>query len=79
MLDRQDPPWPNGWQISPPTPSATRPWSVASQQYLRDFSQVANERDSVQGIVEGMLALHGDRENPHTLWISARGEIAKRS
>jgi hypothetical protein len=40
---------------------------------------VANERDSVQGIVEGMLALHGDRENPHTLWISARGEIAKRS
>jgi hypothetical protein len=25
-----------------------------------------------------MLALHGDRENPHTLWISARGEIAKR-
>ncbi len=52
---------------------------AASQQYLRDFSRVANERDSVQGIVEGVLALHGDRENPHTLWISARGEIAKRS
>jgi glyoxylase-like metal-dependent hydrolase (beta-lactamase superfamily II) len=50
---------------------------AASQQYLRDFSRVANERDSVEGIVEGMLALHGDRENPHTLWISARGEIAK--
>jgi len=42
-------------------------------------SRVANERDSVRGIVEEMLALHGDRENPHTLWISARGEIAKRS
>jgi len=51
---------------------------AASQQYLRDFSRVANERDSVEGIVEGMLALHGARENPHTLWISARGEIAKR-
>ena len=37
-----------------------------------------NRSDSVEGIVEGMLALHGDRENPHTLWISARGEIAKR-
>jgi hypothetical protein len=52
---------------------------AASQEYLRDFSRVANKRDSVEGIVEGMLGLHGDRENPHTLWISARGEIAKRS
>jgi len=35
--------------------------------------------NSVEGIVEGMLALHDDQENPHTLWISARGEIAKHS
>jgi len=51
---------------------------AASQQYLRDFSRFANEQDSVQGIVDGMLAHHGDRENPHTLWISARSEVAKR-
>ena len=47
-----------------------------SQQCLLDFSRVANERDTVEGFVEGMLALYGDRENPHTLRISARGEMA---
>jgi len=52
---------------------------VRREQYLRDFSRVANERDSVQGMVEAMLARHDDWENPHTLWISAHGEIAKRS
>src|SRR5580692_2355823 len=49
---------------------------IANEQVdaLAEWVRVANERDSVEGIVEGMLALHGDRENPHTLWISARGE-----
>jgi glyoxylase-like metal-dependent hydrolase (beta-lactamase superfamily II) len=52
---------------------------AASQQYLRDFTRVAKEVHNAQGIVDGMLALHGDRENPHTLWLSAHAEIARRS
>ena len=50
----------------------------ASQQYPRDFTRVANESDSAQSIVEGMLALHGGRVQPHTLYVSANAEIARR-
>ena len=32
--------------------------------YLRDFSRIVNERDSVEDIVAAMLELHGDRDNP---------------
>src|SRR5260370_23264406 len=51
----------------------------ASQQYLRDFTRIAKERDTVQDLVSGMMELHGDRDNPHTLWISARAAMANRS
>jgi glyoxylase-like metal-dependent hydrolase (beta-lactamase superfamily II) len=51
----------------------------ASQQYLRDFSRIVNEGGSVQQIVAAMLELHGDRDNPRTLWHSARTAVAKRS
>jgi glyoxylase-like metal-dependent hydrolase (beta-lactamase superfamily II) len=51
----------------------------ASQQYLRDFTRMAKERDTVEGLVAGMMELHGDRDNPHTLWISARAAMANRS
>ena len=44
---------------------------AASQQYLRDFTTVANRG--------GMLYLHGERDQPHTLWISARAEVARRA
>ena len=50
----------------------------ASQQYLRDFSRIVNERDSAPDIVAAMLELHGDRDNPRTLWHSARTAVAKR-
>ena len=50
----------------------------ASQQYLSDFSRIVNEGDSVQDIVNAMLKLHGDRDNPRTLWHSARTAVAKR-
>lgn len=51
----------------------------ASQQYLRDFTRIAQEQDSVEDLVAGMMELHGDRVNPHTLWISARAAVPKRS
>jgi hypothetical protein len=30
-------------------------------------------------VVHGMLGLHGERDQPHTLWISARAELSRRS
>jgi glyoxylase-like metal-dependent hydrolase (beta-lactamase superfamily II) len=49
-----------------------------SKQYLRDFSRVASEQNTVEGIVSRMLELHGDRDNPYTLWLSARRTVANR-
>jgi hypothetical protein len=43
---------------------------TASQRYLRDFSRIVNEGGSVEDIVNAMLKLHGDRDNPRTLWHS---------
>ena len=51
---------------------------AASQQYLRDFSRIVNEQESVEDIVAAMLELHGDRDNPRVLWHSARTAVAKR-
>jgi len=50
-----------------------------SKQYLRDFSRVASEQDTAEGIVAEMLELHGDRDNPYTLWGSAQRVVANRS
>jgi glyoxylase-like metal-dependent hydrolase (beta-lactamase superfamily II) len=50
----------------------------ASQQYLSDFTRIVNEGGSVEDIVNAMLKLHGDRDNPRTLWHSARTAVAKR-
>ena len=51
---------------------------AASQQYLRDFSRIASEGGSVEDIVSEMLTLHGDRDNPRTLWHCARTAVARR-
>jgi hypothetical protein len=50
----------------------------ASQQYLRDFSRIVNQGGDVEDIVAEMLNLHGNRDNPRTLWYSARLAVAKR-
>ena len=50
-----------------------------SNQYLRDSSRVAAEEDTVEGIVTEMLEPHGDRDNPYTVWLSARRTLANRS
>ena len=50
---------------------------AASRQYLRDFTTVANNAGTVEDLVKGMLELHGERDQPHTLWISARAELAR--
>jgi glyoxylase-like metal-dependent hydrolase (beta-lactamase superfamily II) len=56
-----------------------RPESIgASQQYLRDFSRIVDQGGSVDDIVAEMLKLHGDRDNPRTLWYSARLATAQR-
>jgi hypothetical protein len=52
---------------------------AASQQYLRDFSRIAGQGGTVEDLVRGMLELHGNRDNPHTLWISARAEVGRRA
>src|SRR5579864_6367092 len=51
----------------------------ASQRYLRDFTNVANKGGTAEDLVHGMLELHGERNQPHTLWISARAEVARRA
>ncbi|MEY2524551.1 MAG: hypothetical protein QOJ66_3116, partial [Ilumatobacteraceae bacterium] len=50
----------------------------ASQQYLRDFSRIVNEGGDVGDVVAAMLKIHGDRDNPRTLWHSARTAVGKR-
>src|SRR5690349_20245043 len=52
---------------------------AASQRYLRDFTTLANTGGTVEDLVHGMLELHGERDQPHTLWISARAEVARRA
>jgi glyoxylase-like metal-dependent hydrolase (beta-lactamase superfamily II) len=52
---------------------------AASQRYLRDFTTVAKKGGTVEDLVHGMLELHGERDQPHTLWISARAEVARRA
>jgi hypothetical protein len=52
---------------------------AASQRYLRDFTTLAKKGGTVEDLVHGMLELHGERDQPHTLWISARAEIARRA
>jgi glyoxylase-like metal-dependent hydrolase (beta-lactamase superfamily II) len=50
---------------------------AVSQQYVRDFTAVAKQSGRVEDLVHGMLELHGERDQPHTLWISARAEVAR--
>jgi len=49
-----------------------------TKQYLRDFSFIVDEEETVEGIVTAMLELHGDRDNPRVLWHAARQAVAKR-
>ncbi len=52
---------------------------AASQRYLRDFTTLAKKGGTVEDLVNSMLELHGERDQPHTLWISARAEVARRA
>ena len=52
---------------------------AASQWYLRDFTTLANNGGTVEDLFHGMLELHGERDQPHTLWVSARAEVARRA
>ena len=48
-----------------------------SERYLRDFSRIAAESDTAEQIVAAMLELHGDRDNPYTLWFSAQAAVRR--
>lgn len=49
-----------------------------SQQYLRDFTRIANDETTVEGIVDAMLELHPDRDNTRVVWHPAREELKRR-
>jgi hypothetical protein len=51
---------------------------AASQQYLRDFTTLAKKGGAGEDLVHGLLEMHGERDQPHTLWISARAEVVRR-
>jgi glyoxylase-like metal-dependent hydrolase (beta-lactamase superfamily II) len=59
--------------------AADLPENLAASQRLRDFTTVAKKGGTVEDLVHGMLELHGERDQPHTLWISARAEVARRT
>src|SRR5882757_137454 len=50
---------------------------AVSQQYVRDFTAVAKKGGRVEDLVHGMLEMHSELDQPHTLWISARAEVAR--
>jgi len=57
----------------------TNPESIGeSQQYLRDFSKVVEEQETVEDIVKAMLELHPERDNPRVVWHCAREAVKKR-
>jgi glyoxylase-like metal-dependent hydrolase (beta-lactamase superfamily II) len=44
---------------------------AGTKAYVRDFESSLAESKSAQDLVDKMLALHGDRQVPHTLWLAA--------
>src|SRR5260370_1937359 len=60
--------------------AADRPENLAaSQRYLRDFTTLANKGATLEDLVPGMLELPGECGQPHSVWISARAEVARRA
>lgn len=43
----------------------------ASRTYLDDFDSAAAAAGSAQDIINEMMAKHGNRDNPYTLWVAA--------
>ncbi len=46
-----------------------------TKTYLRDFEQALSGSRSAQGLVDKMMAVHGDLGNPYTLWTAAQAVI----
>jgi glyoxylase-like metal-dependent hydrolase (beta-lactamase superfamily II) len=44
---------------------------TGSRQYITDFDEAEQASGSPQELVDRMLAIHGDRGNPYTLWNAA--------
>src|SRR5262245_3027268 len=57
----------------------TAPRSCRLSQGGSGSDKQAGQPKRTCGLVHGMLELHGERDQPHTLWISARAEIARRA
>jgi hypothetical protein len=54
----------SGMARRPPT-STTEPTAAKAVRYLRGFSRIVNQRDTVADIVSAVLGLHGDRVPRH--------------
>lgn len=51
---------------------------AASQAYLRDFSRIVDEQETVEDIVAAMQLRHGERDNARVLRHGARTAVARR-
>ena len=49
-----------------------------TKAYLRDFERALAGRHSAQGLVDKMMAVHGDLGNPYTLWTAAQAVFKQR-
>ena len=49
-----------------------------SRQYIQDFTRIVDEQEKVEEIVDEMMRLHGDRDNPWVLWYCAEKAVANR-
>jgi hypothetical protein len=43
-----------------------------TKTYIRDFNEALSESRSAQELVHEMMVVHGDLENPYTLWTAAQ-------
>jgi len=44
---------------------------TGSKRYIEDFDRVVDESTSPQEVIDKMMAVHGERGNPFTLWNAA--------
>jgi glyoxylase-like metal-dependent hydrolase (beta-lactamase superfamily II) len=52
---------------------------TGSRQYIVDFDEAERNSTSAQELVDRMLAIHGDRGNPYTLWTAAASVFGARN
>jgi glyoxylase-like metal-dependent hydrolase (beta-lactamase superfamily II) len=46
---------------------------AATKTYIRDFDTLVTRCHTPKELIDGMMQLHGERDNPYTLWTAAYG------